>query len=98
MIVHIGGKTIYHAGDTGIFSDMKLIGEIYSPDVSLLPAGDRFTMGPELASMAAEFVGAPISIPMHHSTWPPIEVDLSKFSPENIEVKLINPGEHIFLT
>ena len=98
IIINIGGKTIYHAGDTGVFSDMKLIGQIYHPDVSLLPVGDRFTMGPELASLAAELVGAPIAIPIHHSTWPPIEVDLSKFSPEDVDVKVIDPGEHIFLT
>ena len=45
LVLNIGGKTIYHAGDTGLFSDMALIGELYEPDVAILPIGDRFTMG-----------------------------------------------------
>ncbi len=93
LMVHIGGKTIYHCGDTGLFSDMKMLGEIYQPDVALVPVGDRFTMGPELATRAAEWIGAPVAIPIHHGTWPALEVDLDDFAPEGVEVKRLAPGE-----
>ncbi|MEN0020166.1 MAG: metal-dependent hydrolase [Planctomycetota bacterium] len=95
VVVRLGGVTVYHAGDTALFSDMKLIGELYKPDVAILPAGDRFTMGPEHASLAADFVGAPVAIPCHFNTWPPIEVDISEFKPKKAEVKLIEPGASI---
>ena len=93
LVVNIGGKTIYHLGDTGIFSDLKLLGEIYKPDIVCVPIGDRFTMGPELGTMAAEFVGAPVAIPIHYNTWPPIEQDVADFSPSGVEVKVIEPGD-----
>ena len=51
------GQTIYFAGDTALFSDMKLIGELYKPDIAFLPIGDRFTMGPDTAAMAAKWLG-----------------------------------------
>ena len=97
IVLQIGSKTIYHAGDTDIFSDMELIGKIYRPDISLLPVGDRFTMGPELATRAAEMIGSPVVVPIHHSTWPPIEVDLSKFSPKDVSVKIMKPGSKILV-
>jgi L-ascorbate metabolism protein UlaG (beta-lactamase superfamily) len=93
LIIEIGGKTIYHCGDTGLFGDMKLIGEIYKPDVALIPIGDRFTMGPELATRAAEWIGAPIVVPIHYNTFPPIAVDVSRFAPRGISVKVLEPGE-----
>lgn len=93
-VVRMGGVTIYHCGDTGIFGDMKLIGEIYKPDVALIPVGDRFTMGPELGTRAAEMIGAKIAIPIHHSTFPGLLVeDLSGFAPKGVEVKRMAPGE-----
>lgn len=92
-VVNIGGITIYHCGDTGLFSDMKLIGEIYQPDIACIPIGDRFTMGPELATRAAELIGAKIAIPIHYNTWPPIEQDPANFNPAGIEVKVMKPGE-----
>ncbi|MEL0010290.1 MAG: metal-dependent hydrolase, partial [Bacteroidota bacterium] len=60
---------IYHMGDTNIFSDLQLYGELYEPDVVLAPIGDHFTMGPEEAAYAVELVGAKIAIPMHYGTW-----------------------------
>ncbi|MEM9405466.1 MAG: metal-dependent hydrolase [Acidobacteriota bacterium] len=93
LVVNIGGKTIYHLGDTGLFSDLKLLGEIYKPDIVCVPIGDRFTMGPELGTMAAEMVGAPIAVPMHYNTWPPIEQNVEDFAPQGIEVKVLEPGE-----
>ena len=92
-VVHLGGVTVYHLGDTGIFSDLKLLGEIYRPDIALIPAGDRFTMGPELAAMAAEFVRPKVAIPIHYGTWPLLAQDVSAFKPKGVEVKVMAPGE-----
>jgi L-ascorbate metabolism protein UlaG (beta-lactamase superfamily) len=64
------GINIYFAGDTGIFGDMKLIGEIYKPTIAVLPIGDRYTMGPLEASYAVRLVGAPHVIPSHYGTFP----------------------------
>jgi L-ascorbate metabolism protein UlaG (beta-lactamase superfamily) len=68
-------KTLYHAGDTALFSDMKMLGELEKPDAAFLPIGDNFTMGPEDALIAAEWIGAPITVPIHYNTFPPIEQD-----------------------
>lgn len=95
VVLTIGGVTLYHAGDTCLFADMKLIGELFTPDVAILPAGDRFTMGPKQASMAAEWVGAKIAIPCHFNTWPPIEVDISAFAPKGVQARVLKPGESI---
>ena len=64
-----GAETIYHAGDTDIFSDMQLIREFHAPDVAILPIGDHFTMSPKKAAMAARFVGAKYIIPGHFATF-----------------------------
>ena len=64
------GFRIYHAGDTNVFSDMSLIGELYSPDVALLPIGDFYTMGPREAAKACELLSVPIVIPIHWGTFP----------------------------
>jgi len=92
-VVQIGGVTVYHCGDTCLFSDMKLIGEIYRPDVALIPAGDRFTMGPQQAATAAEFIRPKVAVPMHYGTFPIITDDISAFRPSGIEVKVMKPGE-----
>jgi L-ascorbate metabolism protein UlaG (beta-lactamase superfamily) len=95
IVVHIDGRTVYHAGDTALFGDMALIGDIYRPDVALLPAGDRFTMGPELAARAAELIQPRVAIPVHHSTWPLLTSDLSAFTPKDVETRVLKPGESI---
>ena len=64
-----GGFTIYHAGDTALFGDMKLIGELYKPDVAMLPIGDLFTMGPREAAYAVRLLGVKHVIPMHYGTY-----------------------------
>lgn len=64
------GARVYHAGDTNVFGDMALIGELYRPDVALLPIGDHYTMGPLEAAKACELLGVPRVIPMHYGTWP----------------------------
>ena len=65
-----GGVIIYHAGDTALFGDMKLLGELYKPDIAMLPIGDRFTMGPREAAQAIRFLGVKHVIPMHYATFP----------------------------
>ncbi|CAM4210466.1 metal-dependent hydrolase [Bacillus manliponensis] len=72
-------KTVYHAGDTALFSDMKLIGERHNIDVAFLPIGDNFTMGPEDALLAAEWIGAKVVVPMHYNTFPVIEQNPHEF-------------------
>jgi L-ascorbate metabolism protein UlaG (beta-lactamase superfamily) len=87
--------TVYHAGDTALFSDMKLIGDWAHPHVALLPAGDRYTMGPKLAARAAELIRPKLAIPIHYNTFPPIEVDITQFKPAGVPTKLLSPGEMI---
>ncbi len=80
IVLTMGGKKVYHAGDTGLFLDMKLIGEMYGPlDVALLPIGDNFTMGIDDAVKATEFLGARVAIPMHYRTFDVIEADPAEF-------------------
>ncbi len=97
LMIEFTDVVIYHAGDTSLFSDMELLGEIYQPNFSLLPIGDRYTMGPEMAAAAAELIGAPTAIPMHYNTWPPIEVDVKRFAPSEIKVIVMEPGDTIEL-
>ncbi len=98
LIVRFGGRVLYFAGDTGLFGDMRLIGE-EGIDVAILPIGDHFTMGPDDAARAAEFVAARTVIPCHYNTFPPIRQDPEAFrakvaarAPE-AEVVILNPGE-----
>jgi L-ascorbate metabolism protein UlaG (beta-lactamase superfamily) len=93
LVISMGGVTFYHAGDTGLFSDMKLIGEIYKPDVAAIPIGDRFTMDASLGSRAAEMVGAKHAIPIHYKTFPLLAPDASGFEPKGVQVKELEPGE-----
>ena len=93
IVLNMGGVTVYHCGDTGLFSDMKLIGEIYKPDVACIPMGDRYTMGAELASKAAEWIGAKVAIPIHYKTFPILAQDIGGFEPAGVEVKELDPGE-----
>jgi L-ascorbate metabolism protein UlaG (beta-lactamase superfamily) len=65
-----GGFTVYHAGDTAVFGDMKLIGELYAPDLAMLPIGDHFTMGPREAALAIRLLGVRHVVPMHFGTFP----------------------------
>jgi L-ascorbate metabolism protein UlaG (beta-lactamase superfamily) len=78
LLITIDGKTIYHAGDTGLFSDMKLL-ERYHVDAAFLPIGDNFTMGPEDALIAAEWISPKLVVPIHYNTFPVIEQDAELF-------------------
>lgn len=79
FVIDYYGKKIYFAGDTGLFGDMKLIGELDQIDLALLPIGDNFTMGIDDAVIAASFLKAKTVIPYHYNTWPVIEADSEEF-------------------
>ncbi|MDE3839898.1 metal-dependent hydrolase [Bacillus methanolicus] len=93
------GKTVYHAGDTALFSDMKLIGERHPIDLAFLPIGDNFTMGPEDAAYAAKLLNAKTVVPIHYNTFPPIKQDPQKFIDllEGVSGKVLRAGEAIEL-
>lgn len=101
FIIHWNGKTLYHAGDTGLFSDMKMIGERNDIDLAFLPIGDTYTMGPEDAAQAAEWLGAKQVVPIHFNTFPPIKQNAQQFirqlSELGIEGIALKPGEHFEL-
>jgi L-ascorbate metabolism protein UlaG (beta-lactamase superfamily) len=79
VVIKMGGKTVYHAGDTGLFLDMKLIGELDKLDVAMLPIGDNFTMGIDDAVRAVEFLNPALAVPIHYNTFPIIKVDPTEF-------------------
>ncbi|MPM60123.1 hypothetical protein SDC9_106970 [bioreactor metagenome] len=79
VVINMGGKTVYHCGDTGLFLDMKLIGELSKPDIMLVPIGGNYTMGIDEAVVAVDFVKPAIAIPMHFNTFPVIEADPTEF-------------------
>ncbi|MDX2199097.1 MAG: metal-dependent hydrolase [Phycisphaerae bacterium] len=93
LVIRIGGINIYHAGDTALFSDMKLIAELYRPQIACLPVGDRFTMGPEHAAKAAEWIQPRFAIPIHYKTFGLLRQDIAGFSPAGVEVKELPVGE-----
>jgi len=98
LLINIDGKTVYHAGDTCLFSDMKLIAQRSPVDIALLPIGGHYTMGHSDATVAAEFVGADTVIPMHYNTFPMIEADAEQFksdveSSTSSKVVVLQPGE-----
>ncbi len=93
LVVNMGGVTLYHCGDTSLFSDMKLIGEVYKPDVAMVPCGDRFTMGPELATRAAELIKPKFAVPIHYRTFDALLQNADGFKPSGVEVKKLEPGE-----
>lgn len=101
IILELGGYTIYHAGDTALFSDLKLIGDRNTIDLALLPIGDFFTMGPEDALLAAEWLKAKHVVPVHYNTFPPIKQDGDQFVTElgqrNIVGHALKPGDHLHL-
>ncbi len=103
VVIFGEGISIYHAGDTGLFGDMKIIGELYKPYAALLPIGGFFTMGPEEAAYAVKLLKPKVAIPMHYNTFLPIQQDPKKFEEEVkkrskvTKVKILKPGETIEL-
>jgi L-ascorbate metabolism protein UlaG (beta-lactamase superfamily) len=98
LVIKIGETTVYHTGDTCLFSDMKLIAQRSDIDVACLCIGGHYTMDRRDAVVAAEFVGAKTVIPMHYDTFPPIETDAEAFKAEveektSSQVVILAPGE-----
>lgn len=91
------GITIYFAGDTALFGDMRLIAEQYHPDIAFLPIGDRFTMGPEAAAKACELLGVRQAVPMHWGTFPVLTGTPEEFrrlvEPKGVHVLELKPGD-----
>ena len=79
VVLNIGGVTVYHSGDTCVFGDMKLIGELYHPDIALLPIGSHFTMDVYEAAAASKMLGAKYVVPMHYNTFPQVQADPQEF-------------------
>ncbi|MEM2187131.1 MAG: metal-dependent hydrolase [Thermofilaceae archaeon] len=98
VVVRGGDASIYHAGDTGLFGDMALIGELYQPDIALLPIGGHFTMGVREAVKAVQLIRPRVAVPMHYDTFPLIRADpgLFKSIVEEVtrtRVVVLKPGE-----
>ena len=90
------GPVLYHAGDTAVFGDMKLIRELYRPKVAMLPIGGHFTMGPKEAAMAARFLEPEIILPIHFGTVPQLTgtpQELAALLPAGVQVVEWIPGE-----
>jgi len=102
VIISMGGKSVYHAGDTGLFYDMKLIGEMNPLDVALLPIGDNFTMGIDDAVKAAELLNPKLVVPMHYNTFPVIQADPEEFAAKvrakGLQVRVMQFGETVTLS
>ena len=103
FVISDGTNCIYHAGDTSYFSEMKMIAQLYSPNIAILPIGDYFTMGPKEAALAAKEIGARITIPMHHSTFPLLTGKVQDFANQcqnldiDTELRALQPGESLSL-
>lgn len=96
-VIHIeGGQTLYHSGDTNVFGDMKLIGDLYRPKVAMLPIGGHFTMGPKEAALAVNLLQPQVVLPIHFGTFPVLTGTpdaLAELVPPNVEVVRWSPGE-----
>ena len=93
-----GGPVLYHAGDTTVFGDMKLIKELYHPEVAILPIGGFYTMGPREAALAAQFLEPKAVLPIHFGTFPPLTGtpdELAALLKDSIEVIRMSPGDTI---
>jgi L-ascorbate metabolism protein UlaG (beta-lactamase superfamily) len=104
LVINLGGKTVYHLGDTALFSDLRLVGERDSLDVALMCIGGHYTMDRHDGAIAAELIGARTVIPCHYDTFPPIETDAPAFKSDvesrtagegrvSTTVEILQPGE-----
>jgi L-ascorbate metabolism protein UlaG (beta-lactamase superfamily) len=91
------GLAVYFAGDTSIFGDMRLIGEIYRPEIAFLPIGDLYTMGPDQAALACGLLGVKQVVPMHYGTFPALTGTPAQLralvEPRGVQVIELKPGE-----
>jgi L-ascorbate metabolism protein UlaG (beta-lactamase superfamily) len=98
LVINLGGKTVYHVGDTGLFTDLQLVKARDHIDVALVPIGGHYTMDRHDAVTAADWIGADTVIPIHYNTFPPIETDDQAFksdveSKTSSKVVILQPGE-----
>jgi L-ascorbate metabolism protein UlaG (beta-lactamase superfamily) len=104
LVINLGGKTVYHLGDTALFSDLRLVGERDRLDVALVCIGGHYTMDRHDATIAAELIGARTIIPCHYDTFPLIETDAPAFKSDvesrtagegrvSTAVEILQPGE-----
>jgi L-ascorbate metabolism protein UlaG (beta-lactamase superfamily) len=95
LVINLGGKTVYHLGDTALFSDLKLVADRDDVDVALMCIGGHYTMDRQDAVAAADLVGANTVIPCHYNTFPLIETDAEAFKNDvkASEVVILDPGE-----
>jgi L-ascorbate metabolism protein UlaG (beta-lactamase superfamily) len=98
ILLQADGKNLYHAGDTALFLDMQLIGRV-GLDVAMVPIGDNYTMGPEDAVTALDFLKPKLAVPMHYNTWPIIAQDGTAFAARAAQsahtAQALKPGESI---
>lgn len=99
VIIFYNNKKIYHAGDTGVFGDMKLIGEMYPLDLAFIPAGGHFTMGIKEAQKAVQLLNAKKIVPIHYNTFDVIKqvVDESLVKKSESQLLILKPGEEFTL-
>jgi L-ascorbate metabolism protein UlaG (beta-lactamase superfamily) len=100
LVVNFAGKTLYHLGDTCLFSDLQLVSRRSPVDIAFIPIGGHYTMDREDAVVAAEFIDAGTVIPVHYNTFPPIETDAEAFksdveSQTKSKVAVLAPGESL---
>jgi L-ascorbate metabolism protein UlaG (beta-lactamase superfamily) len=98
LVINLGGKTVYHLGDTGLFTDLQLVKARDHIDVALIPIGGHYTMDRHDAVIAADWVGADTVVPIHYNTFPPVEADDQAFksdveSKTSSKVTILQPGE-----
>lgn len=92
------GPVLYHAGDTAVFGDMRLIADLYHPEIAMLPIGGHFTMGPLEAALATTYIAPKIVLPLHWGTFPPLKgtpAQLAALVGNNVTVANLQPGESL---
>ncbi len=99
FVIELDGTKIYHAGDTALFGDMKMIGQLYEPKIACLPIGGHYTAGPKEAAIAASLIMPKIVVPMHYNTFPVVRQDPNEFArfvkelAQGVIVKILEIGE-----
>ncbi len=104
FVIDLGGARVYHAGDTDLFGDMALIGELHNPDVAFLPIGGHYTMGPRAAARAVGLLGVSVVVPIHYGTFPALagtpdelRAELLRLGLGQVRVIAPEPGESVSL-
>ncbi len=98
VVVALDGRSLYHAGDTGLTLEMQLIGEMYRPDIAFLPIDGYYNMTPRLAAKAAQLLGVPRAVPIHFGTFPHIQSSPEEFrelAGPSCRVTILRPGEAV---